>query len=143
MKNPITRDVFDTRDLIEYKEYLEQEIVDAWNDFCEEGKEVEDISGVDLENADFQNEIYLEEYEEVKEYYEELENTPDFIYGVTVIHESYWIEYVQEFIKDCGYLPKDIPWWLEDHIDWEGVASEVAQDYTEFSVGNDTYYYRS
>lgn len=143
MKNPITNTVFDTRDLIEYKEYLEQEIIDAWNNFCEEGREAEGISGVDLENVDFQNEIYLGEYEEVMEYYEELEGASDFIYGEAVIHESYWIEYVQDFIESCGYLQKDLPSWIENNIDWEGVASEVAQDYTEFSVGNDTYYYRS
>jgi len=35
MENPINNEIFDTRDLIEYLEHLEQEIVDNFNDFLE------------------------------------------------------------------------------------------------------------
>jgi prefoldin subunit 5 len=65
----------------------------------------------------------------------------DWIHGETLIHEDYWVEYVEEMLKDCGYLPKDIPWWIE--IDMDKTADNVKMDYSELMINGETYYYRA
>lgn len=57
--------------------------------------------------------------------------------------DSYFIadttgeDYAQELCYECGYMPsKDLPWWISDHIDWEGVFRELSVDgYSEINGG--------
>lgn len=57
--------------------------------------------------------------------------------GVTLIREDYFVDYCRE---DCGYLPKDLPWWIA--IDWDKTADNMRGDYTEIEVGGYTYLVR-
>lgn len=129
MENPITNDVFDSRDLIEYKEHLESEMVDYFNDYIEEHNElcvetveekVEEIDSID--DVDFGLEVFGNRYNEEIEHYEAIVqfchdlNYGDFPYGETIIHADYFTEYTEDLCKDTGYLPNDLPSWIENHI---------------------------
>lgn len=57
--------------------------------------------------------------------------------GVTLIRGDYFVAYCRE---DCGYLSKDLPWWIA--IDWDKTADNMRGDYTEIEVGGYTYLVR-
>lgn len=46
-------------------------------------------------------------------------------------------DYAQELCYECGYMPSnDLPWWINGHIDWEGVFRELSVDgYSEINGG--------
>ena len=64
---------------------------------------------------------------------------PDWGYGETFLHEDYFEEAMQEQVKDLGYLPDDLVWWIDSAIDWGKVADILRQDYTEFEFRGSTY----
>lgn len=37
-------------------------------------------------------------------------------YPVTLIRDSYFVDYVQELLEDCGDIPTNLPHYI--HIDW-------------------------
>lgn len=43
-------------------------------------------------------------------------------------------------LVDIGYLPKDLPSWIE--IDWNATAYNVRQDYDSVEYQGDTYWGR-
>jgi hypothetical protein len=61
-------------------------------------------------------------------------------YPLTLIRESYFVDYVQEMLEDCGEIPKDLPHYI--HIDWQATARDVQVDYTPIDVDGATYFYR-
>jgi hypothetical protein len=61
-------------------------------------------------------------------------------YPLTLIRESYFTDYVQEMLEDCGEIPKDLPHYI--HIDWQATARDVQVDYTAIDVDGATYFYR-
>lgn len=61
-------------------------------------------------------------------------------YPVTLIRDSYWVEYVEELLEDIGDLPKDIPHYIV--IDWERTAHNIQQDYTSAEFDGVTYWAR-
>lgn len=152
MNNPINNELFDSRDLIEYIEYLELELVINYNFFLEsiadangeEFSEVEDISDVDLDNKYFRNEEReddIKHYEAILEFTEELSNnSSDFAYGETIIHEDYFTDYSKDLAEDYGYLPKDLPSFIEDNIDWDGVADNLLAYYYPVEYEGNKYY---
>ena len=83
MENPICNTTFDSRDLIEYKEYLEEELVEMYNDYQQnymveyyeqynpnledEGpEEVDNIDDVDFDNVGFADKYHNEIQEHQK-----------------------------------------------------------------------------
>lgn len=46
-------------------------------------------------------------------------------------------DYAQELCYECGYMPvNELPWWISDNIDWEGVGRELSVDgYSEINGG--------
>lgn len=147
MNNPICNTVFDTRDLIEYKDDLRQELTDLWNEYIEGSKNEEALVMEDwdelLIDGDFGDKNFKEiQYlENIEIFCSELEVSPDFEHGEGVIHEDYWTEYCEELLKDCGYLPTDLPSWIE--IDFEATAENMAADYMEIDFEGETYYIRA
>jgi hypothetical protein len=82
-----------------------------------------------------------EELEILEELAEEASNyAADWVYGETLIRESYFTEYVMEMLSDIGDLPRDIPWYIE--IDEEKTAENIKQDYTEVDYDGVTYLIR-
>lgn len=64
----------------------------------------------------------------------------DWKYGATLISESYFTDYTEELLKDCGYLPAELPSWIV--IDWEETAENVKVDYTSVEFDGVTYWIR-
>lgn len=62
-------------------------------------------------------------------------------YPVTLIRESYWRDYVQEFAEDIGAIKPDMG-WPYNHIDWSAAADELLMDYGQADYDGVTYYYR-
>lgn len=40
-------------------------------------------------------------------------------------------------------MPKELPWYIANHIDWDGVADELKADYTSIDYDGVTYWVRS
>ena len=157
MNNPINNEVFDTRDLIEYREHLESELLSSWNDWQRDNLndeyEVDDIddaltlisnlsdNGSEEFIINYSQEV--EDYNNIIEFCDELEAcAPDYQYGESVIHEDYFTEYSTDLVKDCGYIPNELPDFIENNIDWDGVAEELKVDYTTVEYEGSTYHIR-
>lgn len=82
---------------------------------------------------------YQDELDTLVEMRDEV-GSSEWTYGLTLVHESYWVEYVEEFVKDIGDIPHNVPSYIE--IDWEATASNIKVDYAEVTVENETYFYR-
>lgn len=61
-------------------------------------------------------------------------------YPVTLIRDSYFVDYVQELLEDCGDIPANLPHYI--HIDWEATARDVRVDYSSVEIDGVTYWYR-
>jgi hypothetical protein len=144
MKNPLstTRDVADSRDVIEYKQHLEEQIlneyvewVESHNDHCEEGQEIEvpesyeEIEFVDEEAFTETCPDLTREYEAIRDFCDECDGYGDFEHGETLIRRSYFQEYCEELCEEIGEIPKDLPSYIVNNIDWEGVADDLEVDY--------------
>lgn len=112
-------DVIDSREIIERIAYLE-------------GFEDEDLDEDEAE--ELKNLLALQN--EAEGY------SDDWQYGSTLIRESYFVEYCKEMLQDIGDLPKDLPWYIESNIDWEGVAEDLKVDYTEVGFDGVSYFVR-
>lgn len=145
----------DTRDLVEKREELRQEILDAFNEEFEtefaDFEELPTLAGDDLGEVD--NEVEEQEkLEDFKNLWEsELEDiqaiddiedvVSEFYSGEVLIREDYFTDYVKDLLEDCGYIPKDFPSWIE--IDWEATADNVRQDYMEVEYEGRYYLFRA
>lgn len=126
----MNREFFDSRDLIERLEELE-ELEGIINEGEASPEEIEEWN----ESED--------EYRKLKEFADYAEaNCEDWPYGETFIHADYFAQYSKELVSDVGYLPDNLPDFIEDNIDWEGVADDLKVDYTEFELDGNTYYAR-
>jgi hypothetical protein len=63
-------------------------------------------------------------------------DSPDDI-DVTIIPQHLFVEHCKELLQDCGYIPTDMPDWIE--IDWEATSQNMAMDYIVSSVEIDGY----
>ena len=137
----------DTRDLIEEREETQQRILDDWNEKFED-EQLDDFSEIPTETEDSDVAMFLEYWEdELKQIEEvnELENDIDngeFDFGTTLIDEHDFEEYCEELVSDIGDLPKDLPSYISNNIDWEGVAEDLKVDYSEVEFRGTSYLYR-
>jgi hypothetical protein len=114
-------DVIDSRDVIARIEYLEE---------C-----VNEYGSGNLDLSE------IEELNNLKKLASECENdADDWQYGATLIRDSYFRDHARELLEDCGYIPKDLPHWIE--IDWEATARNMLTDYTSVEFDGVTYWYR-
>jgi antirestriction protein len=63
-------------------------------------------------------------------------------YPTLLIDEADFTDYAQELCEECGDISSDLPWYIANHIDWEGVAREIRCDYSSVEFDGTTYYYR-
>ncbi len=139
--------ILDTRDLIERRDELTASIIeDAEQRFSRKFDTYEEIkaflydeanSHVDP-NAEFL-EHWLFESIEIEEINEIEEVITDFKYGESLIHQDDFEEYCEDFIMDCGFLPKDTPSIIKDNINWKGVADDMTADYNVVKYQGETY----
>lgn len=150
-------DMFDSRDVIERLEFLEEEMeilkeecngvsFDPTGDY--QGSEnVEAL----LKLTDEEKEkvtAKLDEWEYAEEYKflcflrDEFDGyCDDWKYGVTIIRDTYFEEYAEELANDVCEMPKDLHWPFTC-IDWEQAAKELQQDYTSADYEGVTWWAR-
>jgi hypothetical protein len=135
----------DTRDLIETRDELKQEILDSFlEDFPHYEEKTESFEDILFEEEEIESwkEDWQEELDKIS-CIDEIENEigSEFDFGVTLISEDYFTDYTEDLLKDCGYISNDFPSWIE--IDWEATAENVGQDYSELEYEGKTYLYRA
>jgi hypothetical protein len=136
--------VLDTRDLIERRDELKQSVLDSFLETFEHYEErtesFEDILFNEEEIQDWK-EDWSDEIDEICQI-DNIEDTlgSEFEYGITLVREDYWEDYVEDLLVEIGYLPKDLPCWIE--IDWVSTAYNVKQDYDEVEYQGDMYFGR-
>jgi len=133
-------DVIDSRDIIARIEELEA--------IREDLKSEIDDTNVEIEEAkkalhEFDNSEDGEELTILKKLEEEASGSPDWIYGESLIRDSYFSEYCQELSQDIGDIPKELPWYIANHIDWDGVAREIKADYMSVDYDGIEYWKRA
>ena len=138
----------DTRDLLERREELKQQVLDSFlENFPHYEEMTNDFEDILFEEEEIQSwkEEWLHEIEEITDI-EKLEDEvndyagDNFEDGVYLIVEDDFEDFVEQDLEDCGYIPKDFPTWIE--IDWEATANNVRQDYTEVEFRGTTYLFR-
>ena len=84
----------------------------------------------------------VEELKSLKSVFDQAENCGDFKYGEGLIRESHFVEYCEQLCEDIGDIPANLPWYIKSNIDWDGVADEIKQDYTEIDFDGVIYFIR-
>ena len=118
-KIDLTADIIDVRDIIERYEELENQ----------------DDSLPDAEERTFLASIL----DELKGCGGDEQWRGDW-YPITLIADSYFVDYCIDLVTDIGDLPRNIPCYLA--IDWEATAINIQQDYTSTEIDGVTYWYR-
>lgn len=139
-----TDDMLNVRDLIERYEELESE-----RDSFFEDRDLPDSERGNAENPiweEWEKSDEAKEMNQLQDILDELkgcggdEQWQGDWYPVTLINSDYFTEYTEELLEDCGYIPKDLPWWIV--LDMEKTADNVKQDYTTIDIDDETFYYR-
>lgn len=65
----------------------------------------------------------------------------DWRHGETLIRDSYFEAYAEQYAEDIGAVGRNARWPLA-HIDWKAAAEELQADYTAVEFGNVTYWIR-
>ena len=142
--------ILDTRDLAERREALKQEILDSFlENFPHYEEMTNDFEDILFEEEEIQSwkEDWLDEIEEITDI-EKLEDEvndyagDNFEDGVYLIEQDDFTEYCKELLEDCGDLPSNLPSYIENNIDWEGVAEDLKADYAEVEFRGITYLFR-
>lgn len=60
-------------------------------------------------------------------------------YNFTLIHEDCLTQLCKETVL-CGYLPKMVPDFIINNIDWVGVASDMRSDYNKIDFDGQSYF---
>lgn len=137
-----TQDIMDSRDVIERIEELEDDL-GAWIENYMEEHDLEELKDDDVPETEDGFWEIKEELEPIKALAKEADGyAVDWDCGATLIRETYFTEYAEELCKDIGDLPSDLPWYIESHIDWDGVASDIKMDYTEVDFDGVAYLIR-
>ena len=124
----LSNDIIDLREVIERFEELEGILSDA------------DCAKEDIDEDD------KAEYDELQAILEELkgyggdEQWRGDWYPVTLIKDSYFVDYCQEELDSCGYIRQDLPSFIV--LDWEATADNMKQDYSSVEIDGETYQYR-
>ena len=136
-----------TRDLAEKREELQTDLVDSFNDYFD--TEIEDFDELikhidDSENEDVQEWRYdnSDDFEHIEEIDELEDEISEFFHGEILIHEDDFTEYCEDMVNDC-YDIENIPSFIKDNIDWEGVASDLEVDYTNVTYQGESYLIRA
>ena len=135
-------DMLDVRDLIERFEELETTKEEMLEDVpASEYGNIENPLWMKWEDSD-----EFEELKKLEDILDELkgnggdEQWKGDWYPVTLVNFNYFTEYTKELLEECGYIPKDFPWWIE--VDWDKTADNCKADYTTIDIDEETYYYR-
>jgi hypothetical protein len=59
-------------------------------------------------------------------------------YPQCLISNDYFDEHMDQMAEDCGYMPKDLPFWMSVVLDYDALR----MDYTNVEIGENTYWCR-
>ena len=104
-------------------------------DVIERIEELEAVPTIDREPDD------QEELDALYALQDDAECLDDWEHGATFIRDDYFSDYVEELLKEVGYIPGDLPSWVV--IDWDETADNMQADYTDFEFMGTTYWARS
>lgn len=135
-------DVIDSRDIIERIEELESTLEAAHDQETEEGATNLDfdewLEAVIKDQSAAHAHEYWDDANELRTLQalaSEAEDSPDWVYGETLINEAYFTDYIEQLIDDCYEMPKEINSgdWPYRHItiDYAAAAEEAKVDYSE------------
>lgn len=132
----------DTRDLIERREELKEQVLTNFQDTFPH-YEVETYEDIAFAEEEIQS--WVEGFEDELKEIEEIDNLEneigsEFIFGVSLIEEEGFEDYCEELLEDCGYISSDFPTWIE--IDWTKTANNMKVDYCVTTFQGETYLYR-
>ena len=135
--------ILDTRNLAERREALKQEILDSFlENFPHYEEMTESFEDIRFEEEEIESwkEYFEDELKEIEEI-DDIENElgSEFEYGVTLVDVYDFTDYCEELVSDIGDLPKDLPSYIANNIDWEGVAEDLKLDYTEVTYQGSSY----
>lgn len=141
----MSEQVIDTRDL---QKRLD-ELISERDAFVENARELwdeeEDNKGTPFEE-DAAKDQWAEENSDEDDELTELEDLSNEVSewsdGNALIRDDYFTDYCKDMLEDCGTLPKDLPWFIENNINWEGVADDMKADYSESTFLGETYFWR-
>jgi hypothetical protein len=137
----------DSRDLIEERDNLKTAIFDSFIESFPQYEEMtESFEDIRFEEEEIESwkDYFLDDLQSIKEI-NKLEDeicNGEWDYGVTLIEEYYFEEYCEDFVESCGFISKDTPSLIRNNIDWEGIADDMRQDYSEVVFRGKTYLYR-
>lgn len=128
-------DIIDSRDVIERIEELRAEWDEATGDHWEDYALSGDDWAVGL------GEDGAEELEQLMSLQEQAEGYSDWLYGATLIRDSYFEDYARQLAEDIGAIDEDAR-WPACHIDWSAAADSLQMDYTSVDFAGVTYWIR-
>lgn len=144
-----------TTEILEQLETAKETILNEFNDRFY--MELEEFEAIEIflndeaseyitkeEREEFEDE-FLDEYEiidgililidEVESY------SGDSFEDTHFILEEDFEEYCEDLVNDC-YDLRDVPQFVKNNIDWEGVANDLRVDYSSVKYNGDTYWFR-
>lgn len=105
----------------------------------------QELADANVSIGEWEND-YLDEFEMLMNIINQGEDSPDWSYGETLIHENYFTDYTEELVNDCYEMPKEFnegKWpWNHMTMDWESAAYEAKADYLTIEANGETYYIR-
>lgn len=142
-----TQDIIDVRDIITRVEELTDDVQYAW-EFENENTDAPDWESLaalrelqgEWDNTDLDELIRLLAILDDLRGNSGDEKFRGEWYPLTLIRDSYFTEYAEEFCSDLDVIPKDLPDYIV--IDWDATARNLLQDYTSIDIDGVTYWYR-
>src|SRR5262245_56158343 len=83
----------------------------------------------DLDEIEDRDEDENDELAALHSLAEQGEDCADWLYGETLIRDSYFVDYARDLAEDIGAIDAEASWPLHC-IDWEWAARELQMDYT-------------
>jgi hypothetical protein len=129
--------MLDVRDLIEQYEALETELMSSYLEHATNEQSFNEWLATTEDNEELKELAII--LDELKGSGGDEQWRGDW-YPITLIADSYFVDYCQELVSDIGDMPREIPSYIE--IDWEATANNIKVDYSEIEIDGDTYYFR-
>jgi hypothetical protein len=143
-----SEDIIDSRDVIERIEELQGELEAAHRSDFEDpltAPALEDwIKAIAAPDGspEFPYHMYTEEAAELLQLRELADSgIYDWENGVSLIRETYFEDYAQEFAEEIGAISRETS-WPACHIDWSSAADSLKMDFTAIDYDGVTYYAR-
>lgn len=84
---------------------------------------------------------FLQLYEELEDQLWTDMETVAHQYDPILIRDTYFVTYAQEFAESIGAIDREQD-WPANHIDWDAAADSLKMDFSEYNIGEYTYYGR-